>query len=497
MSGLAHPICGHHRKDGPSPGRAWASPHRIMRRWPGDRPDPGSSHPSDHWAPAHLTAPFIRDPALPRCCHARIEKPSPGPSLLRTHICVCRPKPDMVKAVIVHSWSHNIGDAAMLQTITCMLHSISSDISISALVSHPADSRAHLPDLKAELAPWPWPVPGSGDGPPTHPLAYPLIFASNLFSALVYRAIGRRVFLLNGRFSGPLSRLFDCDVVISPGGDFIGPRYFFMTAFGEFLIAKMLGKRLVVLAQSIGPFEGGLHPSIAHLFLGMPDRICLRDEESARRLRSLGIKDVRLTADLAFAFPVPSPGGRKRDGRGGVALCAKRVQGDDGAYRRWMLELIGRIFEDTGEPVLLLPTDRHDLPLQRALAQASIGKSILMEGVPSPHEMVRVLSTKDFLISSRMHAIILGSISSTPFFAISDSFKFRGVLDRLCSGCVRDIGSLDGAAMQEALDLMRRREELGSRIRSAFPAMRADAMANRDVLRQDMRSWGFIGDDDG
>lgn len=383
-----------------------------------------------------------------------------------------------------------MGDAAMLKTTVGILKGIDPDCEISALVSHPEFSRKRCKGLDAELLGWVWPVPEKGKPSLHELLSYPVVFLSNFFSAIVYRLSGAKVFIFNGRQAGPLGKFFDCDVVISAGGDFIGPKYFFVTAFGEFMLAKLLGKKLVICAQTIGPFEGLLNGFLAARIVRLADLIIVRESVTAEALRKLGINDAHLTTDLAFAFPRPS--GKKSQG-GVVILCPKNIGTGRERYAEKMRTLTRRIMDELEMEVVYLPTDTHDRDFQSEIA-AGLEKKVKVIGeVHPPEEIARLISESDFLISSRMHAVILGSLSSTPFFAIGDSHKFKEILDPLCGGCTIGLRQLDDNGVDRILDGIRRRNLLRKEIGSNFGKMREKSMRNATILGEKFREWGLAG----
>jgi polysaccharide pyruvyl transferase WcaK-like protein len=396
----------------------------------------------------------------------------------------------MAKALVLHSWSRNMGDAAMLETIVSMVKRASPAMEVAALVSHPEFTRTRLSCAGVSLAGWPWPLPARGRPSPAELAAYPFILLNNVASAAIFRLTGKKLFLANRRFAGPLTKLFECDLAISPGGDFISPKYYFITTFSEFLIAKILGKRLVVCAQSIGPFGGLLHPWIAGFFLRMPDLVMVREEGSARYLESVGIH-AHVTADLAFAY---GHGGARKgpaqaEGIRRIAVSAKRMSGDPAAYEDGMLRLIRRAREEFGCEVLIIPTDSYDIPVQERLARKAGGGVRLIREVLAPKEIAAILGTCDFIVSSRMHAIILGSASQTPFFAITDSFKFKGILGMLCEGCTVPAEHLDGAAVESVISSMHESGRLRERISKSLPAMRRRAMQNGAIMAEKFAEW--------
>lgn len=395
----------------------------------------------------------------------------------------------MVRIAITHSWSLNMGDAAMLATIVDMVGGMAKDASICALVSHPEFTRQRCPDLNARLEGWPWPVPGKKSQGIFGLMAYPLIFLSNMLSATAFRLFGARIFIFNSRFREPLCALFDSDIVIHPGGDFISPDYFFMTTFGEILMARILGKKSVILAQSMGPFKGLLNRAIAAPFLKMADLIIVREKKTMRELSLMGIGNVYLTADLAFMFPKRIIR-QKRGER--VIICPKNLRSGKMDYARGLKRLSGRIKSEFGYEILFLPTDLHDVCFQAEIGDSLAPDVTVVKEVHSPEEIARIISSSQFIISSRMHAIILGSLSSTPFCAIGDSFKFEEILGELHGGCTLGTGGLDDEGVERIIGLMRDRKKQEKAIGKNLPAIREKSSETARILEDNLREWGAI-----
>ncbi|MFN7990605.1 MAG: polysaccharide pyruvyl transferase family protein [Candidatus Micrarchaeia archaeon] len=376
-----------------------------------------------------------------------------------------------------------MGDAAMLQAIVGMLGRISPGCGVSALVSHPGYTMERLPGIRAEIDRWPWPVlekPGA-----LSVLFYPFIFAGNILTAAAYRAFRRRIYF-NPEFSGPLSRFIDCDVVISPGGDFIGPHYFFATSFGEILIAKILGKKVVICAQTIGPFYGLLRGWLAAPVLNMADLIMVREKATKERLERIGVKGVHLTNDLAFALDVEGLDGCVRERS--VIICPKRVREGHAKYVSGMRELAGRIRSELGMDVIILPTDQYDVVFQKEMAEGVERIST----VRPPQEIARIIARSEFVVSSRMHGIILGIHSATPFFAIGDSQKFHEILGAF-NDCTIGLDELDSEGIGRIISAIRSRKSLAKSIRDAFPLVRSQSIENERLMGRRFREWGLLG----
>jgi colanic acid/amylovoran biosynthesis protein len=398
----------------------------------------------------------------------------------------------MTKILIPHSWSLNMGDTAILLATVKMLSDIAPHSEITALVSHPEFTKERCPHINARLEGWPWPTPDADRIGVFDLVQYPFILLSNFISAIAYRLFKARIFIFNKKFSRALSSFFDCDVVISPGGGYIGPHYWFVTTFSEFLISKILGKKLVICTQTIGPFKGLLNGRMAAWVLNLVDLIVVREKQTASQLERIGVRNVHTTTDVAFAFPKTikqsSAQGKK------IIICAKRLQQpvQREIYANQLRKLTERIMDEFDCEVLYLPTDKYDVEFQSELISEMPGKVRQIEEVHPPDKIAEIISEADFLISSRMHAMILGSLSSTPFYAIGDSFKFEGVLGNLCENCSMNIQDFDEKGIDNIAEQIRDAKRLRKRISDRLPFLKKKAMENSLILSKKFQDWGIV-----
>lgn len=390
-----------------------------------------------------------------------------------------------MKILIPHSWSPSVGDMAVLTATVKMLEEIAPSAEITALVSHPEFTAEKCPHVNARLERWPWPVPGARRSI-LEVASYPFILMGHFFSAIAYRLFKARIFIFNRRFADPLSAFFDCDVVLSPGGDFINPKYGFVTTFSEFIMAKILGKRLVICAQTIGPFTGFMHGRLAAAVLGLADLIIVRENKTAALLEEIGLRNFHVTADIVFTFPMLPKNARKR-----ILVCAERLDSISKrkAYAEYLRKLSRRIMDEFGCEVVYMPANSADVEFQGEIVSGLDGKIRAIGEVYPPHKVAELASESDFLISSRMHPIILGTLSATPFFAIGDSFKFEEVLGAFCKGCSLKISELDDKSIGIILGKIREREKLGKMIAARLPDARKKAMESGSILKKSFGQW--------
>ncbi len=376
-----------------------------------------------------------------------------------------------MKILIPHSWSPNVGDMALLKTSVRLMREIVPKSEITALVSDPEFTMRKCPGLGIKLEKWPWPVRKMNI------IWYPLIYGSHMLSVLAFRTLGKKIFLFNREFEKPLSEFFNCDVLVSPGGDFISPKYGFVTTFSEFLFAKILKKKIIILPQTFGPFEGLLNGNLASLFLNMADLIFVREKKSARLLEEIGVKKAKLTADIVFTYPRPEKTKREKK----IIFCAENVR--SAKYTSKMVELSKKI-ADAGFEVVFMPANKADIRINKELAEKSIAKSI--DTVQDPDSVAVLVAESEFIISSRMHPLVLGTLSGTPFFAIGNTFKFEEVLGDFAGGSWCKVDEIDIGKIMEKIE---KREKIRNLISENSKAVRKRSEKTKEIIKQEIRSW--------
>jgi colanic acid/amylovoran biosynthesis protein len=394
------------------------------------------------------------------------------------------------RILIMNSHSTNAGDVAILQAMLSQISRISPLFKITVHCSDPERSCGLFPDPSVGFRAYP--APFFHDAPSiTQLLSAGFVFINNLASAALFRLFRFRFFLFNRAYKESMEDFFACDVAISAGGGFISSDYGFFRPYTDLVMAKLLGKRLVLYSQSIGPFNGFLSRLISRIVLGSADLIILREERSRSELESIGVKNCPVTADLAFAFPYEP---RKKAGQKQVVLCPRRWtfqdRGRSDSYLAFLSSLAGRI-SSLGFKIVVLPSSDDDLPIH-ALLKMPQGTEFIGRVLP-PAEMADLLSESEFLVSSRMHPIILGALSGTPFFAVGWEYKLEELckalgFERLCQSAA----SADGGTEKRILEAIASREDIRKSLKSSVPSMKRLAEKNSELLEAKLKEWGCI-----
>lgn len=222
------------------------------------------------------------------------------------------------------------------------------------------------------------------------------------------------------RLRGLVPGLLGCDAVISGGGGLLQDttsarslRYY----LGVLAAARMLGKRVVVYGQSIGPLTQRGRHRVAAALRGIP--VFVRDQDSAALLGDLGV-DSLLVADPALLLADPSEGADpservRKEGREPAASRGPVVLVPRGGHPALTAPLVkvGRHFRETGAEVEILPLQpqKDEDETQTLLAEVDGSRLALEEGHRGA--LQRIAGAR-LVISSRLHGLIFALVTRTP-----------------------------------------------------------------------------------
>lgn len=264
-----------------------------------------------------------------------------------------------------------------------------------------------------------------------------------------------------------LSRVVDADIVASmAGGDSFSDIY----GLGRLLyvslpqlLALLLGKKVVVLPQTIGPFQSVVGKTIAKTLLRRAVRIYSRDHEGVAKTRELiGWSDpderVRFCYDVGFVLDPVKPknmglqlNNRKEKERPLVGLnisgllyiggySRNNMFGLKIVYKELIPDLIDLMIRKNKAAVILVPHvfcdygESDSLVCQEvysSLKERYDGRLLIADGEYNQSEIKYVIGLCDFFIGSRMHACIAALSQSVPTVSIAYSSKFIGVMQSI------------------------------------------------------------------
>lgn len=179
---------------------------------------------------------------------------------------------------------------------------------------------------------------------------------------------------------------------------------------GIIRMARLMGKKVVIFNQSIGPLSPEGEKKVAHALQGL--KIYVRDRDSLHLLRKLGIKS-ELGGDPALLLE-PSPSIQSDPS---TVVIAPR--GDVGESLQPLRRVIKKLEEKERKVISLSFYPDEDDSATRSLG-------VEMISTRDPQVALDTIAASGFVIGVRLHAIILAAAAGIPFTGLTYDPKVKG-----------------------------------------------------------------------
>lgn len=225
--------------------------------------------------------------------------------------------------------------------------------------------------------------------------------------------------------------LLASDLVVFGGGSLLQDDTSFRSLLYYLSIifaSRTFGKPVAVYANGVGPIRSWVGRLLTKLALSSAKRITVRDPESEKLLRRIGVKrPVRVTADPAFLL-TPCTSERRNqilasagipEDKPIVWLALRPGKAPESFYRSFV-PVMGILRSKGYEPCFLVmqEQDAELVPLvNRWLSEASQDESRSVSGL-NPREALAVLEKAEFCIGMRLHTLILSARATVPFIGV-------------------------------------------------------------------------------
>lgn len=295
-----------------------------------------------------------------------------------------------------------------------------------------------------------------------------------------------------------LRQIHDADLIASiAGGDSFSDTYglgrLLYVSLPQFL-ALFLGKRLLLLPQTLGPFKGRVARTIAKYILRRAELIYSRDHAGIRETKLLlgpecnSVK-LRFCYDVGFAVDPVAPasldliglpekrkqdscvvglnisgllfmGGYTRDNMFGLSVEYDKLVCDLIDFlaqrKRAVILLIPHVFGEHSESDSIVCEKTYEA--FRTKYPDRIG---FVRGTYNQSEIKHIIGLCDFFIGSRMHACIAAVSQNIPAVAIAYSEKFAGVMHTIgIESLVVDARKMNKEEILHAIDQAYERREI-------------------------------------
>ena len=406
-----------------------------------------------------------------------------------------------MRIVLANAVTLNGGDAAIAIAALRVFEQAFPGASVQIVDSQSDVARRLYPDLSF--------VPGLAALLPRGKRAA-LSMARLLAAARLYRQLGRAAArrLCSDAELATLDAYAQADLIVSTGGTYLVEHYGLRTRRFELEVCVQLGKPLVFLTQSLGPFAKPINRLYFRRLFNLTPLALLRDQRSEQNLRDIGVTSPRLNVvpDVVFALAdadeLRAAGERPafREANPSIAVSVRAWSFFAGgesergmvAYKAAIAALVEHLVSKYQANVTFLSTCQgvpeyaHDdsrtaREIHAALSPAARERAHVDGGFHTPEQLMSKLRGFDAVVATRMHMAILSLISGTPVVPIAYEFKTRELFKELGQGDL--VVAIEDTTAERLIEAS---ERLFERIRA--PQTRRAMFASVERARQGARS---------
>lgn len=285
------------------------------------------------------------------------------------------------------------------------------------------------------------------------------------------------------------------DLLVSGGGSLLQDRTStrsLLYYLSVIRMAELAHTPIMVYANGIGPITGKHNRKLTANTMEKVDAITLRDPDSLRELRSIGVKSpMTVTADPVFALtPGTDDQARAYLAAGGVPagkrLLGVSVRTVSPAEVEKLARFLDLCCERVGlTPVFVVMQASRDMAAAEAIRKRMTCQAYLLDAFCSAEVMMAVVRQMELVISMRLHAMIFAATVNTPIIG----FDYDPKIDSLLSGLgMPSFGPMAEFSPERAVELVSEtlscREGICEKLAEATAHMRQQVERNSEILSE-------------
>lgn len=261
----------------------------------------------------------------------------------------------------------------------------------------------------------------------------------------------------------------NCDVVLSGGGSLLQDSTStrsLMYYLSIILLAKMLGKKVMLYANGIGPVSKNFNRQIVKTVVNKADLITLREGYSYEELKSMGVSAKSfVTADPVFTLDsVSKDEANNLLIKAGIPLDKEIVGVSVRNVKNWrnedefveeMAYLCDSIYEKYNRNIVFIVMQvPNDIRISEKVHEKMKNPSYILRDAYSPYEIMGIIGRMSFIVSMRLHTLIFAARQRVPLVGFVYDPKIQYYLDKLQMPSGGDIHDFDMNKTLEIIDDM-------------------------------------------
>ena len=266
-------------------------------------------------------------------------------------------------------------------------------------------------------------------------------------------------------------------------------------------LAQLLNKPVIIYANGIGPLLGRGNRRLVRKAIDKCALVTLRDHQSLRELRSLGVTrpDLYVTGDPAYTLkPTREPRALLRelgirDDEAVVGISVRNLK-DNSHFPEQFARLCDRLALEKGKTIVfLVMQESRDEAISRQIMAQMTAPAYLAKTPGDPGAMLSLLRDMDAVVSMRLHTIIFAAQMQVPVVGCVYDPKVSAFLDMLelpSCGTPRDMDA--DHAFRVTADLLNDREAVCRRLGDTVAGLTAQAQTTTELLARLLRELGLM-----
>ncbi len=257
--------------------------------------------------------------------------------------------------------------------------------------------------------------------------------------------------------------------------------------------AMSKGAKTMLYSNGIGPLKNNVNIKRAVKVLDKVDAITLRDPESLRVLKEVGVKtDAIVTADPVFGIEnfnrekgkkILNAFGITDVNKGIIGVSVRKTKDTGNVFEETVANICDYIIEKYNHNIVFIPMQTNkDEGISRNIMARMKNKAYIIDKRLSVEDTISVISATEGCIGMRLHSLIYASIANVPLMGISYDPKIKGFLDYTKQTIYSHINDLDtdkGCKMAD--ELLTNKEELKNHLNAQYKILKEKARENGKI----------------
>ncbi len=253
------------------------------------------------------------------------------------------------------------------------------------------------------------------------------------------------------------------------------------------------GAKTMLYSNGIGPLKNNTNIKRAVKVLNKVDAITLRDPESLRVLKKIGVTtDAVVTADPVFSIEnfnrekgrkILNAFGITDTDKGIIGVSVRKTKDTGNDFEETLANICDYIIEKYSHNIVFIPMQTNkDEGVSRSIMARMKNRAYIIDKRLSVEDTISVISATEGCIGMRLHSLIYAAIANVPLMGISYDPKIKGFLDYTNQTIYSNIDDLDvkkGCKMAD--EMLINKEELKKHLNAQYEILKEKARKNGEI----------------